>query len=121
MMMLSHRGIGRRAVAAACDVGETTLQEIRNGRKTMIRRSTALQILAVTVDAASDRALISAKQTWSQLRRLLHEGFSKREIARRLGYKSPAIQLNRKRVTAKNAARVDRFFRVITAGDEEAA
>jgi len=40
------------------------------------------------------------------------EGFSKAEIARRLGYRRPALQLGRRRILAKNAARVERFFRL---------
>jgi hypothetical protein len=118
---LSRRGVGRRAVAAACDVSETVLGEIRVQRKTSIRRYTESRILAVTPEATLDRALIPAKQTWVQIQRLLREGFTKAELARRLGYKSPALQINRKRVTAANAARVDRFYRSIMAGDEEVA
>lgn len=118
---LSRRGIGRRAVADACDVSLTVIFQIRSGRKTQIRRSTETRILAVTCDAAADRAIVPAAQTWAQIRRLLHEGFSKAELARRLGYASPALQLNRKKITAANAARVDRFYRQIMAGDEEAA
>jgi len=40
---------------------------------------------------------------------LLEEGFTKAEIARRMGYSSPAIQFRRTRITARNALRVQRL------------
>ena len=121
ILALSKHGCGRRAVADACDVGNTTISEIRTGRKLQIRRSTEIRILAVTADAALDHAVISARSTTRQIDKLLREGFTKSELARRLGYKTGALQINRRKVLAKNAARVDRFYRQIMAGDEEAA
>ena len=118
---LSRSGVGRRAVADACDVSLTVLMEVRSGRKTTIRRQTEARILAVTTAAASDHAVIAGRDTNTQINRLLREGFTKAELARRLGFKTPALQIKRKRVLAKTAARVDRFYRQIMAGDEEAA
>lgn len=116
LMRLSRAGIGRRAVSIACNVGKTTIQEIRQGTKRTIRARTERKILSVTRSAVSGGALISAAKTWMQISRLLSEGFSKAELARRLGYRSPAIQLNAQRVTARNAMKVGRFYRMIMAG-----
>jgi DNA-binding CsgD family transcriptional regulator len=102
-------------------VSVSVLSDIRGLRKTQIRRYTERRILAVSSGAASDHALISARPTWHKILKLLREGFSKAELARRLGYKRPALQLNRRKITAANAARVDRFYRLIMAGDEEEA
>lgn len=109
---LSRRGVGRRAVAAACDVTESVLHKIATGRKKQIRASTERKILGVDKGAASDHALIDAKSTWTKVEHLIeHEGFTKAEIARRLGYASPRLQLQRERVTARNALRIDRLYR----------
>ena len=116
LKMLSRKGVGRRAVQCACDVGATTLQEIRDGRKSMVRRSTAERILSVTSEAASDHAAISAMKTWQQLNELLRDGFTKAELTKRMGFKNPAIQFGRRRVLASTAAKVDRFYRTIMAG-----
>lgn len=113
LLKLSRRGVGRRAVQAACDVALTILQEVHSGRKTQIRRRTETRILAVTVDALSDGALIPAAHTHALIQRLLEEGFTRAELARRLGYRSPKLQLNTPKVTAKNAARVERFYRLV--------
>lgn len=115
LLWLSRRGVGRRAVAAACDIGPTTLQQISAGEKLTCRKATERRILAVTVDAVSDHGLVSAKRAHKRIAVLLDEGFSKADIARRLGYKVPALQLNAKRVIAKNAVKVERLYQQVMA------
>jgi hypothetical protein len=112
MKALSARGVGRRSVGAACDVADTVLAEIIAGRKANIRASTERAILAVTADAAGDRALVSANPTWKMLDQLLKDGYTKSELARRLGSKSktPALQLDKDFVTVRNAYLVERLF-----------
>lgn len=106
LLRLSKKDVGRRAVSAACDVGNTTLEKIKSGAKTRIRRSTEQKILEVDVEAASDSARIDAGPTWKLLNALLERGWAKAEIARRLGYKVPALQISKKSVLVKNAHKV---------------
>lgn len=116
---LAAQGVGRRAVGDACDVADSVLVEIIAGRKTRIRARTERAILAVTAAAAADRALIPAAPTWALLQELIADGYSKAELARQLGYKTPALQLNRHQVTARNAADVaslHRRLRLVDAG-----
>lgn len=108
---LAAQGVGRRAVGAACDVADTTLSAIISGDKTRIRARTERAILAVTVAAVADRALIPAGPTWKLLDELIASGYSKSALARELGYKTRALQLNRHQVTARNAADVERLHR----------
>jgi len=77
--------------------------------KKKIRRRTEKAILAVSVACISSNSLVPAKRTWALVERLLNSGFTKKELARRLGYAS-SLQLNRKRVTALNASKVERFY-----------
>ncbi len=113
---LSGRGIGRDAVSAAADVSVTVINDVRSGKKLKIRARTERKILAVDEQCRSDHSLVSAATAWRQIDELLAGGFTKRWIARQLGRKSPALQLNKKTITAKNAADVARLYQRIQAG-----
>lgn len=113
MAHLSALGVGRRSVAAASDVADSVLTEIIAGRKQNIRAATERAILAVTVDAMGDRALVPAKATWKLLNELIKDGFTKGELALRLGYKTPALQLKKDFVTARNKHLVERLHRAL--------
>jgi hypothetical protein len=116
---LSLQGVGRRAIADASDVGLTIVSEIRTGKRLRIRSRTERAILAVTIEAVSGGALVDADPTWKRLCKLIEEGFSKAEIARRLGLRSPRLQFNRVEVTARTAMRVEKFYRAIMAEADE--
>ena len=116
---LSKAGIGYKSVADAASVAHTVVAEIRAGRKLRIRQRTERRILAITKDAYAAGALIDADPTWKQIDTLLEEGFTKSELARRLGFKSKAIQFSHFEVTGKTASRVDRFYRAIMLGGDE--
>jgi hypothetical protein len=118
---LSRAGIGRRVVSAAGDVPTGTLAEITQGRKLQIRRSTERRILAVDASARAGGTLVDAGPTWRLIGRLLEEGFTKTELARRLRFRALALQLGRRRITARNAVRVERFYWTIMAEAEELA
>ncbi|CAB4177448.1 hypothetical protein UFOVP998_45 [uncultured Caudovirales phage] len=115
---LSRAGIGKRAVAAASDVALTVIEEVRTGRKTQIRQQTARKILAVSIAAVSDHALVPAAGTHRLLRQLLDEGFTKTELARRLGSQArvPALQLKTTQITAISAAKVERLYHRVMVG-----
>ena len=107
---LSRAGIGRLSVAEACDVGKTSIAEIKNGIKKRIRARTERRILAVDKGAISGGQIVPAVGTWKRISRLLEEGFSKAELARRLGYRRPALQLHPERITARNRMKVQRLY-----------
>lgn len=107
---LSEFGVGRHAVADASGVSGSILWSIIKGDKKNIRARTERAILAVTVDQAADRALIDAGETWKLIDELLADGYSKAALARQLGYRTRALQLNRHKVTARNAYEVRRLY-----------
>ena len=107
---LSAAGVGRRTVGDVCGVADVVLVEVIAGRKTNIRARTERAILAVTEQAAADRAYIDGASTWRMLDELLADGYSKATLARELGYQRPALQLRRDRVTARNAYEVARMY-----------
>jgi hypothetical protein len=111
---LSRAGVGKRAVAASSDICMTVLQDIRTGKKRQIRARTARKILAVTPAMVSDGALVKPGRTFRLIDELLEEGFSKAELARRLGYRNQALQFSRRRMTARNVARIERLYRSLT-------
>lgn len=106
---LSDQGIGRRSVSTVSDLSETVLSAIIAGRKTKIRALTERAILAVTKDAAADGSLVPAKETWKLLKELIKDGFTKSELARRMGAKTPALQLKKDFVTLRSAYQVQRL------------
>lgn len=112
---LSRQHVGRRAVADAASVACSAIFAIRNGTKTQIRLSTERRILAVDAGARAGASYVSARPTWRLIGKLLEEGFTRTELARRLGYASPALQLRTDRITARNALRVAKFYRAIMA------
>jgi hypothetical protein len=111
ILALSRMGVGRRMVAAASDVAESVIADIRTKRKLRIRARTERRILAVTPAYRGDAALVPAKRTWERIEWLLDEGFTKSRIALELGRKTRALQLNREWVTARNAAAVEALVR----------
>lgn len=112
---LLRRGVGKRAVRAATDIAKSILQDIRAGRKKRIRARTERLILRVGVAQRSDGAIVQAGRTWELIDELVEEGYTVPQLIKRLGYKSRALQLGRERVTVRNAARVERLHRELTA------
>lgn len=113
ILKLSKQGVGRRAIAAASDVAEKVISRIRTGQQAKIRKNTEDRILAVSKEAVSDGALIPADAVWRQIKALLTEGFTKTELARRLGYQSPSLQIGKTKIRARTGARIDRLFRTL--------
>ncbi len=80
-----------------------------------IRKETERHILAVSVKDAEGKALIAARPTWKLIERLLNEGFTKRLLAKRLGFDTPKIQLGKIRITAANARKIRQFYDMVMA------
>jgi hypothetical protein len=115
LRQLSSRGVGYKTVASAADVSKTVLAAVLSGSKRNVRARTLRRCMEVTPDAIADKALVKAGRAWAQLNQLLEEGFTKAELARRIGKKKPALQLGKTRMTAINASRVERLYRTVMA------
>jgi hypothetical protein len=113
---LSAQGVGRRALADASDVNEHTLSFIKRGRRQKIRATTAARILGTDAGARADSALVSPRRTRLLIAELVRSGYTHLWIARQLGYKSGGLQFHHKRITARNASRVERLYLLIQAG-----
>jgi hypothetical protein len=111
---LSREGVGFKSVADACSLSPTTTWLIRVGRRERILAETERRILSVDGGARAGGALVRAGSTWSRVRILLAEGFTKAELARRLGYQRPALKIGRGRITARIAVRIERFYNLMT-------
>lgn len=112
LRQLSSDGVGRRSVSDCSGISDSVLTEIRAGRKRKIRARTERRILAITTGHALPGARISAVVTRDRIAWLLQEGFTRAEIARRIGKKTPALQLGHTpTITAENADRVERVWR----------
>jgi hypothetical protein len=116
ILWLSRNSVGRDAVSAAADVSVTVINQIRSGVRVHCRARTARRILALDLDARSGGSHVPARQSWSRLTKLLRRGYSKAQLARWLGYHRPTLEFNRRRITARNAMRIDRLARLIDRG-----
>jgi hypothetical protein len=114
--MLSRAGVGRRAVALASTLSESTLKEILAGKRLKICESTQTLILGVGLEAARKGAQVDASKAWEQIDELLDEGFNQAALASQLGMKAPKLQFRRSRMTRANVDRVDALYRVMMAG-----
>jgi hypothetical protein len=117
---LSRAGVGKRTVAEVAKVPPTTISLIKRGEKTLMKRSTAERILAVSpkleIEARGDRALINGAETWRLLDELVSRGYTKGSLARWLGFVRPAVQFPRDRVTVRTAVRVRKLYDDLNAG-----
>jgi hypothetical protein len=116
LIALSAKGVGYKSVAIACDVGHAALFKILRGTKTQVRRNTERRILNVDVGAGAGGMLIPAAPTWRIIRQLLDRGYSKKQLAEWLGYKTKKIQFDKDKITLANAVRVERIAKLIEAG-----
>lgn len=110
---LSAAGVGRRTIADISGVADSSIQEIKTGRKKRIRAQTEREILRATPKALNDASLVPAGRTWKLIEKLLREGFTKGQIARRIGCKRAALQLRRDRVTARTALKIEKLYRLV--------
>jgi hypothetical protein len=119
LRILSRRGIGRRLISDACGVSDSMLHEIKKGRKRRIRARTERAILSITDELRGDKTLLDAGPVWAKIDLLLRHGFSRAEIARRIGMRMPKLQLNSEVVTARSAMRIEKLCATVFAGDPE--
>ena len=113
ILQLNRSGIGVKSIAATANVSRNVILRVKKGTKTQIRHRTERRIRAVTKkDAMGDGTLIKAKRTWVKINRLLREGFTRRALAERMGF-GHALQINKYRITARTAMRVEKFYRKI--------
>lgn len=114
LLALARAGIGKLAVAAASDVAPTTVWKIRSGRLSRVLRTTEARLLAVTVEARADHSGVPAGPTLRLVAALVEEGFTRKALASKLGF-GRSLQFlydKRRRVSAKTAARIERFARL---------
>jgi hypothetical protein len=115
---LSRHGIGRDTVSDITGLATSTIELIRTGKRKQIRRQNAAKIMAVTFEATTDAKIVPAARTWRIINLLLNEGFTKAEIARRLGCKMPALRIRKDLITARTAAKVERLYNQLMAEGE---
>lgn len=116
LLALRRDGIGRQSVADVAGVSRTAIARITTGTQRKLRAQSAARILAVTVDAAiNDGHRIDARPTQALIRQLVREGYTRQRLAELLGYESPTLQLRGPTITARNARRVARLYRQLTA------
>jgi hypothetical protein len=112
LVALAEHGVGLTQAAHLSGIPRSTLQDIRNG----VRRSMPPALLAAVLDIPAQPALGALTKAW-RTRRLvawfLLEGFTKAEVARRLGQRTPHLQITSRCCTFRTAARVRALHRTV--------
>lgn len=116
LFAMRAEGIGYRQAAKLTGLSESTVLDIRQGRTPFITRRTAQLILECRFSLAHGQ-VVTGWRTRRLLDSLQRDGFTKREIARRLGAHSPELQLNLKRCRVRTALRVRALHARINAED----
>lgn len=107
-------GVGIKTVAKLSGVPHGGLSKLMYGDRARgmgpsrrIRPATAERILAVMPAMATGAQKVPAGPTWRLLDELITRGWSKSELARRLGFESPALQISRQAVRASTARKIE--------------
>ena len=105
---LRANGVGLRTVSEQSGIGRTALAQIINGRTKRARAETIAKILAVGTHVRAPGALVDATRTWELIDDMLRYGYTKGDLARRLGseYDKPALQIQRDVVLQSTADKV---------------
>lgn len=110
MRKLARVKVGTRMVAEATSISRTILMGIKSGARVNARAQTVRKILAVTIEQRGDASLVAAASTWNRVRALEEEGYTRRDIARMLGFKNWSLQFGAHRVTVRTRARVEKLY-----------
>lgn len=108
---LARAGVGYQTISSCADIPTSIVRGIKSGARPRARARTVKKILAVTTGCRGDAALVPAAGAWRKVRRLLEEGYTRGAIARMLGNRRSTLQLQKKRITVRNRAKVDNVYR----------
>lgn len=113
---LSSAGVGKLTVSEITGIHHASLGKYKSGSRKFICEKNQRLILAVTEEALTDGKHISSRETRRLIKRLVRMGFTKAEIAKRLGYRAGRLSIARRScVTARTAMKVEKFFRQLEA------
>lgn len=115
---LRKAGIGSRTVAEYSKIARTAIREILSGEKTTVRKKTADALLAVDKGCIQDGTLVRSVPTRKRIAWLLSEGFTRKSLAQRLGYKNGKMEIARgKTVKARTEAKVRKLHDMLRQGE----
>lgn len=113
---LASCGIGLKSLAKLAGVPHGTLSKLVYGDAARnmapsrrVRPHTARRIMAVMPHHAAGAQRVPAGPTWRLLNELIALGWSRAELARRLGHQGPGLQIRKDRVFASTARQVEQL------------
>jgi hypothetical protein len=111
---LADCGVGIKTISKLSGVAHGTLWKLVYGDRARgmapsrrVRPATAEKVMAVMPHHAAGGQKVPAGPTWRLLEELIARGWSRSELARRLGCETPALQIHRTRVRASTARAVE--------------
>ena len=113
---LATCGIGLKSLAKLAGVPHGTLSKLMYGDPARqmapskrVRPATAHKITAVMPNMAAGAQRVPAGPTWRLLNELIAIGWSRAELARRLGHQGPGLQIRHDRILASTARQVEQL------------
>jgi superfamily II DNA or RNA helicase len=110
LQKLIARGAGQKPLARAAGVNPKSIINIAYGHVSRIDPERERRILALTVEAAQEHTgagphggLVPAGPTWKLIDWMVMRGWPKAWISREIGHDGRALQLDRHRISKKNA------------------
>jgi hypothetical protein len=113
LLALARLGLGLHRVAALAHISVSTAQRIRSGHATAIRAAIDRSIQELQPSLAKGQH-INSYQTRRLVRCLEGEGFTRAELARRLGLRGQRLTFHPS-VTVRNALKVRALWEQISA------
>ncbi len=111
---LLSQGMGERSIADGAGVDRKTVHRVAAGLQVRLTRRTAFRLLRVSIDHAADHVLIDAAPTWALLEQLIDEGYTRKALAKLLGYRGKNVPIGKARCSVRNANRVRVLHEALT-------
>lgn len=114
LFSLKAVGVGYRQVAKLTRLSPQVILEIRDGRRAQIRADIACRIMACQAILAHGQT-VTGWRTWRLIDSLERDGFTRGDIAQRLGASTPQLQIERRRIRVRTALKVRTLHQRINA------
>lgn len=113
LLKLQGMGVGLRRVSHLTGLPVSGIRALRSGQRQHLRALSAKRILELKPSLAKGQR-VNAYRTRHLLACLLNEGYTRKDLAARLGLKSPTVQLHNEQVTVRNALKIRGLFACLT-------
>lgn len=111
LQQLRTKGVTPNRIAQLANIPWVQLYRIRSGQQRLVRKLTADAVLAVTPTAHDAFALVPSYHSRQLIDGLTKEGYTRKDLAKRLRLVSGRIRLHNSHITQTRALKIRGFYR----------